>query len=403
MRTKSALLPVAAVIALAASSPIASSLAQSLAPAPAAQAGDGQPAQIRQGVPAGDYNVSARASADEALPNLYARDETFFKFPTGRKLGSTSAIDIDKDGKSIWIMERCGGQDYCFGPNAHVAPIMKFDSKGNFVKAFGADTVVYPHGLHIDQDGNIWISDLASNVDWSSLRNHTAPPNAPVSPKPNGADVLKFSPDGKLLMRLGTPGVYGNDEIHLSQPSAVATAANGDIFVADGHDTPPSNSRIVKYDKNGKFLKAWSSCGNNPASMLDCGHALAMDSQGRLFVGNRGNNRIEIFDQDGNLLAEWTQFGKPSGLFIDKNDTLYVADSESSVRNRNSYVRGIHIGSAKTGEVKSFSPDPGNNPAPWNPLRGTTGSEGLAVDKDGILYASSVTPPNLAKYVLRTW
>jgi len=384
-----------AAIALFAAMPLASVLAQ----APAPQAG----AQVRQGVPAGDYNVSERSAADMALPNTYARDETFFKLPAGRKLGSTSGIDIDKDGKSIWIIERCGGQDYCFGPNAHVAPIMKFDSKGNFVKAFGADMVVYPHGLHVDKDGNIWISDVASNIDWSSIRSGKPPANAPVNPTPNGADILKFSPDGKLLMRIGVPGVYGSDETHLSQASAVVTNANGEVFVADGHDTPPSNARIVKYDKTGKFLKAWSACGNKPASQLDCTHALAMDSSGRLFVANRGNNRIEIFDQDGKLLDEWTQFGKPTGLAIDKNDMLYVADSESSVRDHNKFVRGIRIGSARTGEVTALLPDPGNNPAPWNPLRGTTGSEGVAVDKDGILYSSSVTPPNLAKYVLRTW
>jgi hypothetical protein len=204
-------------------------------------------------------------------------------------------------------------------------------------------------------------------------------------------------------MRLGTPGVYGDDEAHLSQPSAVITAPNGEIFVADGHDTPPSNSRIVKFDKTGRFLKAWSACGRNPSSMLDCNHALAMDSQGRLFVGNRGNNRIEIFDQDGNLLDEWTQFGKPTGMYIDSKDNLYVADSESSVRQQNSFVRGIHIGDARTGKVTDFIPDPLNSPAPWNPLRGTSGVEGLAVDKDGILYGASVTPPNLAKYVRRTW
>jgi len=357
--------------------------------------------RARYQVQPGDYNRSDRTVADENLPQPYDRNETFFKFPKGRILGATSAIDIDRDGKSIWIMERCGGQDFCFGPNAHVPPIMKFDSKGNFIKAFGADMVVYPHGLHVDRQGNIWIADENSNVDFSALRSHTAPADAPASPRPSGADVLKFSPKGKLLMTLGVPGVYGSDETHLSQPSAVETNANGDIFVADGHDTQPSNSRIVKYDRSGKFIKAWSSCGTNPTSMLDCNHALTMDSQGRLFVGNRGNSRIEIFDQEGNLLAEWKQFGKPSGMYIDKHDILYVADSESSVREHNSFVRGIHIGSAKTGEVTAFIPDPGNNPAPWNPERGTSGSEGVAVDKEGIIYATSVTPPVLAKYTLK--
>jgi len=385
-----------AVSAIVAVLTCASAVAQDEAPA----AKPGQ-AAARPGVQAGDYNVSDRTQADEKLPNPYARDEVFFKFPKDRTLGAASAIAIGKDGKSIWIAERCGGQDLCFGPNAHVAPVIEFDAKGNAVRTFGADMIVYPHGIHVDRDGNVWVADLQSNVDWAAQRDHKAPPNAPVNPKPNGADVLKFSPTGKLLMRLGTPGVYGNDETHLSQPSAIITSLNGDIFVADGHDTPPSNSRIVKYDRTGKFIKAWSSCGNNPATQLDCNHALAIDSHGHIFVGNRGNNRIEVFDQEGNLLAEWTQFGKPSGLFIDKNDVLYSADSESSVRQHNAYVRGVHVGSAETGVVTAFIPDPLGNPAPWNPLRGTTGSEGVTVDRDGIIYTSQVTPPGLAKYTLR--
>jgi len=358
-------------------------------------------AAARPGVQPGNYNVSARTEADEKLPDPYARDEAFFKIPKDRILGSVSAIAIDKDGKSVWIAERCGGPDFCFGPNAHVPPVMKFDSKGNFVKAFGADMIVYPHGMTVDRDGNVWVADVQSNVDWGAIRNHKTPPNAPVNPKPNGADVLKFSPSGKLLLRLGVPGVYGSDETHLSQPSAVVVASNGDIFVADGHETPPSNSRIVKYDGTGKFIKAWSSCGNNPITQLDCNHALAMDSQGRLFVGNRGNNRIEVFDQEGNLLAEWTQFGKPSGLYINKNDILYSADSESSVRQQNAYVRGVHVGNARTGEVTAFIPDPLGNPAPWNPQRGATSPEGVAVDKDGIVYTAQVSPPGLAKYTLK--
>jgi hypothetical protein len=127
-----------------------------------------------------------------------------------------------------------------------------------------------------------------------------------------------------------------------------------------------------------------------------------MDSQGRLFVGDRGNNRITIFDQDGNYITEWKQFGKPSGLFIDANDILYCADSESGVGQGNAYIRGVHIGSAKTGVVTAFLQDPLGNPAPWNPLRGTTGAEGVAVDKDGVIYVSQVTPPGLARYTINT-
>jgi len=366
-----------------------------------AQAAAGQPAAPGAGgrgrggnVPQGDYNAAKRSDEDKALPNPYYRNEAWFTFEKGRALGSASGIDVDKDGKSIWVTERCGGQDLCIGN--HVPPVIKFDANGKIVKMFGADMIVYPHGLHVDRDGNIWIADLQSNVDRSAGRGGaTAPPAAGLTA--NGAQVLKFTPEGKLLLRLGVPGVYGTDDTHFSQPSAVITAANGDIFVADGHDSPPSNNRITKFDKTGKFIKAWGKSGTETGE-FDCPHGLAMDSQGRLFVADRGNNRIQIFDQDGNFIAEWKQFGKPSGVYIDKNDILYAADSESSVRQGNAYVRGVHVGSAKTGVVTAFIPDPLGNPTPWFPLRGTTGSEGVVADKDGIIYVSQVTPPGLAKY-----
>jgi streptogramin lyase len=348
-----------------------------------------------KGVPAGNYNASARSAADEALPDSYARDETFFKIPKTMKLGGASGIAIDKDGHSIWIYQRCGGQDVCIG--THDAALWKFDSKGNFVKAILTDQVVYPHGLYVGPDGNLWITDLQSNVDFSGQPDGYKGRNFPTDLKPNGADVVEFSPDGKLLMRLGTPGVYGADNAHFSQPSAVAVAPNGDIFVADGHDSKPANNRIVKFDKTGNFIKAWPTCQPTDARQIDCSHALAIDSQGRLFVGNRGNSVIDIFDEDGKLLDQWRQFGKPSGLFIDKDDVLYVGDSESSVRDGNTYVRGIHLGDARTGVVKAFLPDPLGNPVPWNPLRGTTGPEGVAA-ADGYIYASQVTPPGLVRY-----
>ncbi|WP_419816414.1 hypothetical protein [Glacieibacterium sp.] len=344
-----------------------------------------------------DYNVSARTAEDMALPNTYVRDESFFHWPAGRKLGAISAIDMGKDGKSIWVVERCGGPDNCIG--SHVNPVVQFDLNGRVIKQFGADMIVYPHGMYVDRDGNIWATDLQSNVDRPPPRRVGAAPEVvPADRKPNGAQVIKFSPQGKVLLRIGTPGVYGNDATHLSQPSDVVTAPNGDIFVADGHDSAPSNHRIAKFDKTGKFIKAWDACGINPKDTLDCQHAIAMDSQGRLFVANRGNNRIEIFDQEGKLLDTWTQFGKPSGLYIDANDILYSGDTESSARQGNAFVRGIHIGSARTGKVTAFIPDVLGNPTPWFPLRGTTGSEGVAASNDGTLYSSQVTPSGLNKY-----
>ncbi len=357
--------------------------------------------QFATTVPKGNYNVSKRSKADMALPAPYLRDEAFFKFPAGRPVGSTSAIDIDPDGKSIWIVERCGTLNNCIG--SQVNPVMEFDSTGKVQRQFGKGLFVYPHGMFVDRDGNVWATDLQTNFNRPFVMGtNNRMPDAPKGTKPAGAVVMKFSHDGKLLMTLGTPGVSGNDASHFSQPSDVLVARNGDIFVADGHDTQPSNHRIVKFDKTGKFIKAWDACGtatNLPLSKIDCTHSLAMDSQGRLFVANRGNSRISIFDQDGKWLADWTQFGKPSGLYIDKNDTLYAADSESDVTEGNAFIRGIHIGSAKTGQVTGFLPDTWQNPSPQMPGPITSGPEGVVVGADGTMYSSEVLPMALLRYV----
>jgi sugar lactone lactonase YvrE len=388
-----------AVTVLAVIVPVAMSLAQP-APAPA-----GPPAASGRGAAAGgggrgqpgDYNKSMRSDADKALVNPYALNQTWYTMPKGRFLGSSSAIDIDKDGKSVWIAERCGGQDLCAG--SHVDPIMKFSADGKFLKAFGKDMLSYPHGIYVDKEGNIFVTDLQSNLDNAAQRN--APPNpAPDTIKnPAGAQVLKFSPDGKLLLRIGTPGVYGNDATHFSQPSDVVTDDAGNIYVADGHDTPPANNRVAKFDKTGKFLKQWPTCLANDRQ-LDCSHSIAIDKEGEILVANRGNGRIDIYDQDGKLLRSFEQFGKSGGLWVDKNDVLYSADSESGVGQGMAFVRGIHIGDLHTGEVKYFIPDALGAPAPWNPLRGTSSPEGVAVDKDGSIYISAVTPPGMARYTL---
>jgi streptogramin lyase len=393
-----------AATALVAALPIVDSLAQQ--PAPGAQAPPGAAGRGGRGgggaAPA-DYNISLRSDADKALLNRYALNQAWYTMPAGRSLGSSSAIDIDKDGRSVWVAERCGGQDLCAG--SHVDPVIKFSPDGKVVTAFGHDMISYPHGIHVDRDGNIWVTDLHSNIDSAARGGRTGAPGAAagVPVPPAGAQVLKFSPDGKLLLRIGTPGVYGNDATHLSQPSDVVTSPiTGEVFVADGHDSPPANNRIVVYDKYGKFLRSWPSCLPTDARQIDCSHSLAMDSQGRIFSGHRGEGRIDIFDQNGKLLDMWKQFGRGTGVYIDKNDTLYAADSGSNAGQGNAYVRGVHIGSAKTGEVTGFIPDALGNPAPWNPLRGTSSPEGVAADIDGRIYISGVTPPGLGRYTVNT-
>ena len=143
-----------------------------------------------------------------------------------------------------------------------------------------------------------------------------------------GQTVIKFSKDGKVLMTLGEPGVTGdaNSTDAFDQPTDIYVAPNGDIFVSQGHGARPTD-RILKFSKDGKYIKSWGKRGNGPGE-FDTPHQLAMDSTGRLFVADRVNNRIQIFDQDGKFLEEWKQFGRPSGLYIDRNDNLYSADHQ---------------------------------------------------------------------------
>jgi outer membrane protein assembly factor BamB len=219
--------------------------------------------------------------------------------------------------------------------------------------------------------------------------------------------VFKYSPQGKLLMTLGKQG-GGRDAEYFYQPNAVYVAPNGNIFVSEGHSsTEGSTARVLKFDKTGKFLKSWGKLGKGQGE-FDQPHALAMDSKGRLFVGDRSNNRIQIFDQDGTYIAEWTQFSRPSGIFIDRRDTIYVADSESGSVNpaHGAWTRGIRIGSAKDGKVTAFIPDPwktcdqGQRPTPEAPCASnTSAAEGVAVDKAGNVYGAEVGPRALKKYV----
>jgi len=308
------------------------------------------------------------AQAD--LPNPYRTVESWFKLPDGRMWGSTSAVEVDRDG-NLWVAERCGANS-CAGSN--LPSILKFDASGKLLKSFGEGMFVFPHGIYVDPQGNIWVTD-GQGKDGK------------------GQQVFKFNPDGKVLMTLGKAGVAGDGPDTFNQPSDVIVAANGDIFVADGHGGN-TNARVVKFSKDGKFIKTWGKKGSAPGD-FDTPHALAFDSKGRLFVGDRANNRIQIFDQNGKFLDQWTQFSRPSGLYIDKNDVLYVADSESNTTRHPGWKRGIRVGSAKDGTVQAFIPDP----EPDQDRSATSGAEGVAADAQGVIYGAEVGPKGLKRYV----
>jgi sugar lactone lactonase YvrE len=319
--------------------------------------------------------------------NPYHLVENWAKLPEGRKFGAVIGVAVDRGG-NIWAFDRCGG-DSCAG--SKLAPILKFDSSGKLVNSFGTGMFVFPHGFSVDKDGNVWAAD-GEGKDGK------------------GHQVFKFSSDGKVLLTLGKAGVAGDSENTFNRPSAVVVASNGNIFVADGHGGD-SNARIVKFSKDGRFLKAWGKKGSGPGEFAEL-HAIAIDSKGRLFVGDRGNSRIQIFDQEGKFLAEWKQFGRPSGIFIDAHDTMYVTDSQSDEKTNPGFQRGIRIGSTQDGSVRSLipSPAPAGKPTPeaiaaYGPgdprlqvlIRGAT-TEGIAADASGNIYGGEANSMNLRKY-----
>jgi sugar lactone lactonase YvrE len=338
------------------------------------------------------------------LPNPYRSIENAFALPDGRVWGSTSAVEIGKDGRSIWVVERCGANscvtDPATGKMSPLDPILHYDASGRLIKSFGAGLLVGPHGIFVDRDGNVWVTDYQDNAPRAPRGTGNAAGagaqgrRGVAGPLPGGTVghlVYKFSPEGKILMTLGKPG-GGVEPDFFFQPNDVLVTRRGEIFVSCGHGQ--GKSEMLKFSKDGKLIKRWGQTGTGPGE-FDQPHALAMDSRGRLFVGDRNNNRIQIFDQDGKFLEEWRQFSRPSGIYIDRKDTIYVADSESESvsRNHDGWKRGIRVGSAKDGSVKYFIPDPVEK-AP-----STSAAEGVAADSQGNIYGAEVGPRRLMKYV----
>lgn len=312
---------------------------------------------------------------DRPLPNPTREViQNWAKLPDGLEWGSTAGIDIGPDGH-IWAYDRCGGIALAGGcdDNPERDSIYKFDRHtGNMITSFGAGIFVLPHGLHVDRDGNVWVTDSKGNEAGNK-----------------GHQVIKFSPDGEILLRLGTAGQPGNAPGQLNEPCDVITAPNGDIFVADGHSgqsaNPPAGAtgRILKFDSKGNFIKEWGKIGFRPGQFRTP-HALAFDTKGRLFVADRGNNRIQIFNQDGKLLDTYLQFSRVSGLFITTDDTLYAIDSESKSKTRPGWKTGIRIGNAAEDRATAYIPP---HPSQTRWFEGVAG-EGVAVDADGNVYAA---------------
>lgn len=322
---------------------------------------------------AGCADVQPTDAARNDLPQPYSTTRDWGELPPGVNWAAVTAIEPAPSGV-IYVIHRCFENSCAGRPES---PILKFDADGRLLASWGAGMFVWPHGTTLDDDGNLWVTD-AKGEDGK------------------GHQVFKFDPDGNVLMTLGEAGVSGSGPDLFDQPTDVVIAPNGDIFVTDSH-RDGKNNRVVKFTKDGAFVMEWGQKGSGAGEMSEP-HTIAMDSRGRLFVGDRENNRIQIFDQNGNFLDQWHQFGRPSSIYITKDDTIYVADSESSAPTGAGELmgikKGIRIGSAQDGTVTAFIED----------MESTSdehaGAEGLGVDAQGNVYGGVVRRRMLERHVL---
>jgi sugar lactone lactonase YvrE len=324
----------------------------------------------------------------EGLPNPAPNvTKNWGQLPAGRSWGTTAGIDIDPADGNIWAYERCGagasggagGGPVDCETNA-VDPVFKFDRKTGAVLAnFGKGVMVTPHGISVDKDGNVWVADFSGNKAQTK-----------------GHQVHKFSPKGEKLLSLGIAGKPGNADGQFNQPNDVVVGPDGSIYVADGHDAQGmvtnaaiaeglkngATSRISKFSPDGKFIKSWGKIGSRHGEFRTP-HALMFDSKGRLWVADRGNHRLEIFDQEGTYLESRYQFSRVSGFFI-KGDTLYAIDSESGPLNHPNWRDGVRIGPVDQDRVMAFIPPFEREDRIYQGVAG----EGVAVDADGNVFAA---------------
>ena len=349
-----------------------------------------------------------RPVAKPALPNPYRLDPDWptlpasMKGPNGHKWGEVIRVHVAPNG-NIWVFHRCfndkpAGDATCVNRGDANPPVLEFSPAGRLLKSLGVGLFAHPHGFTVDQDGNIWTTDTNDAETILGM---------PAKDRTGGAlgqTVLKISPDGKVLMTIGAPGVRGTGPNTFDRPTGVSIAANGDIFVADGHSGNKSNSaRIVKFSPDGRFIKSWGRLGPEPGNFREPHDLFVGGSKGYVYVADRQNNRIQVFDQDGGFIAAWKQFGQPSSVYVDKRDNIYVGATYQDPAQGNVMRattgpndRAIVIGNAITGELKYLIPDPGD----LSKMTDTgTSASGIAVDDQGNIFAADVGFNNLRKYV----
>ena len=230
------------------------------------------------------------AQMETAAPLGYHPIEAGLKMPDGIKMGAPSSVVFNAQGHM-----------FVFNRGDH--PIMEFDGQGVFVRSLGEGRYVRPHGMRIDPAGNIWTTDV------------------------NGPTVTKMSPSGEVLLTLGTRGQSGNwDEAAgtrlLYEPADIAFAPNGDVFVVEGHGR--GEGRVLRFDRNGTFIKLWGGKGSAPGQ-FDQPHSILVNAQSQVLVADRENRRVQIFDMDGRVIGSWKFAGLPCGLLVGPDRQLYLA------------------------------------------------------------------------------
>ena len=311
-----------------------------------------------------------QVSPTNNLPNPYERVFPWGELPSGphdpgayNDRESFIGADEGPDG-NLYFLSRCM-QNACTGRTE--PPVLKMDPSGRLLNSWGSGMMEFPHGFDVDHEGNVWAADQ------------------------RGHQILKWDAEGQLLMTIGQKGTAGDPPL-LSEPTGVAVGPNGDVFITEGHSFAEGVNRVSKYASDGSFITSWGGTGSGAGEFI-VPHAVALDSQGRVFIGDRANNRIQIFDQDGNFLDVWYQFGRPSGIAIGADDRIYVADSESFGSDNPGWKKGIRVGNARDGSVQYLIEDLESM------AQEHSGAEGVGVDSQGNVYGAVVRRRMLEKHV----
>jgi hypothetical protein len=331
------------------------------------------------------------------LPNPYRLVDGWPTLPrtmNGGKWGEVIRVHVDERG-NVWVFHRCfnvvpAGSATCIGRGTANPPILEFEPSGKLIKSFGAGLFAYNHGFTVDPNGNLWATDVndAESILGMSAKN--------ADGILMGQEVLKLDQNGKVLMTLGHEGVAGTGANGFDRPTGVAVAPNGDVFVADGHAPNKSGTgRVAKFSSDGRFIKEWGRKGSAPGEFDEPHDIFVGGSRNWVYVADRKNNRIQVFDQNGQFIAAWKQFGQPSSVFVGKDDTIYVGASFPAPTAKKGELRGIVVGRAIDGSLTAFIPDP----ADLDKVITGTSASGIAADSQGSIYAADVGAHNLRKYV----